>query len=333
MEVSSAIVHWLQKDRHSASSIYPRDTLLPIDAPLTTLADKIRTIYTEKTGKAYGRFQANDTVYPISQLLRNHVHDDTGFVQFSKDAMDVFKAKIDTVQLATGGYVLFIKYNVNQRQYLMVVMLNDTTGAAIDRVTLDIDHATYLDLRHLHLAARIDITSWLSGNADRYLSFVKGRASTDEVSKYFRDFLGCDDYVDSKAQSQTLLHAVRLFCDSKDFSSEERQQFRNTVFNYCEERRGQGQPVVLEDLSHYLNEGEPTEFLEFANSEQIGLSNMIEPHGRTLKQLKVFRGKTPRMSISFDSELLGTYVIYDREHGDLIFHELPDNLKQQLDDY
>lgn len=332
MQIEKAIVHELQKERHQQSTLSERDNELVVDETLSTLVEAIRKKYTTN-GKAYGRFKEDQNSYPVSRILNEHLDNTKSFVDFTKEAMGVFKSKIDGQQLATGGYVLFVIYNTNGTRYLIIIMLNDQSGATIDPNTLEINDATHLDLSHLHLAARIDINKWLGNQVEKYLSFVKAKSSTNSVSQYFREFIGCDDFVDSKNETQNLLKIVRDYCQNQDFNSDECINFKQSVFDYCNEKRKSGQPVYLEQLSHALDEDNPDDFLVFANNDNYTLSNVFDIHSNTLVQLKRFKGKDKRLNIAFDSELLGDRIIYNREQGSLTINELPDDLKQQLDEF
>jgi len=212
MSIKNCILHRLEKHRNEKSTLKTRKTVLEVTQPVESLLYEIRRVYSEKTGKAYGLFQSDSIAYPFSSLLGRYLDDENTFVDFTKDAMSLFKSKIDPANLATGGYVLYIHYNANEKDYLMIVMLNDKSGVSINDHTLDVLSSTHLDLDHLHLAARLDIKLWQSGQSEKYISFVKGRKSGESISNYFREFLGCTDYTDSKEQTQVLLKVIDNYC-------------------------------------------------------------------------------------------------------------------------
>lgn len=328
MSIINSVVHRLEKDRYSKSTVNLRESILEVSEPLENLLAEIRKVYNNKTGKSYGRFQSDVSVYPFSSYLTKHLDDEFSFIEFTKKAMNLFKNKIDVANLATGGYVLFIHYE----NYLMVVMLNDKSGISIDEKTLEVLDASHLDLEKLHLAARIDLDSWNNSDSQKYLSFVKGRKSSESVSLYFREFLGCTDYTDPKEQTQILLKVVDDFCNYKNYDNEDRQNYRQLVFDYCDDKRKAKQPVYLEDLSHHLNEEEPNEFLQFANSEEYSLNTGFELHHDTLQRLKRYIGKDNKLSIKFEAELLGDRIIYNSNEKSLLINKLPADLENQLDE-
>ena len=328
MPILNSIVHRLEKERNTKSVLKLRDTILDVNEPVENLLSEIKKVYNNKTGKSYGIFESDITIYPFSNYLKNHIDKKLEFIDFTKKAMSLFKSKIDVANLATGGYVLFIHYD----NYLMIVMLNDKSGVTIDDKTLEVLDASHLELDKLHLAARIDLYSWNKKDSQKYLSFVKGRSSNDSVSLYFRGFLGCTDYTDPKAQTQLLLKVVDDFCSNKQYNNDERQNYRQRVFDYCDDKRKNREPVYLEDLSHNLNEENPGEFLQYANSEENGLNSGFEPHRDTLQRLRRYVGQDNKLTIKFEAELLGNRIIYDPDNKSLLINKLPVSLENQLDE-
>ena len=82
----------------------------------------------------------------------------------------------------------------------------------------------------------------------------------------------------------------------------------------------------------YISEGEPNEFLKFANSEEYSLSTGFEPHRDTIKRLRRIFGKDKKLALSFDTDLLGNRIIYNQNEESLLIRELPNDLKIQLDE-
>lgn len=331
MEVVKSIVHRLEKKRNQKSTLKLRKDLLPISVPLTNLLSELRIVYNKKTGKSYGIFQPDDETYPFKKFLLQYIKNESDFASFSNKSMSLFKSKIDSANLATGGYVIFIHYKVNETNYLMVVMLSDKSGITINDETLDLLDTTHLDLEKLHLAGRIDVDQWRTDVSEKYLSFVKGRKSGDGVSLYFREFLGCTDYTDPKKQSLILLQVIEDYGMKNEMSYNDKVQFKQRIFDYCEEKRKAGLPIYLEDLSYYIDEENPEAFLEFSNSEKYALNSGFEPHRDTIKKFRRYMGKDASLSISFESDLLGNRINYKADQKILEIKKLPIDLQNELD--
>src|SRR5690606_11334771 len=124
--IENAIVHLVTKEQHSSTvtSKY-RDSELPHTPELIALLDRIRRLYSEKTGRAYGAFGATS---PFAARLRECEKSSRTFVNFSKEAMGLLEAQLRSSLLATGGYMLFARYQHDGSRYLFTAMLKQTDG-------------------------------------------------------------------------------------------------------------------------------------------------------------------------------------------------------------
>ena len=82
----------------------------------------------------------------------------------------------------------------------------------------------------------------------KYISFIKGRAGR-KVSDFFLDFLNCEEGVNPKLQSETLVQAVEDFVSVNQLNPEEKQTTRKELLSYCKEQHQTGREVDLKELS------------------------------------------------------------------------------------
>ena len=336
MTIEHIIVHRLQKQRNEVSTLHLRKHELEVTPAAEYLLAELTAVYEKKTGKAYGIFQQDREVYPFSTLLERYLDgSDGGFADLTRKVMNLFKTKIDQAKWATGGYVVFILYGAEpasggvHNRHLIVVMLNDRRGTAVDSETLEIRNVVHLVLDELHLAARVDITGWRTGAVTQYLSFIKGPRSGVSVSRYFRELLGCAEYVDAIRQSRDLVRAVDAYIEQHNLSRSRAREIQTTVYEYAADMRQQGDLVDLEVLSTRI---EPDGFLEFANSEEVGLSSSFEPDLRTLRPFGRFYYSDDQLAIGFNLRLLGNVVQYNADSESLTITPLPGQLVRQLEE-
>lgn len=322
-----AIIHRLTKARGQNSQVHLRDQELDISSPpLERLMDEIREIY-EKTGKSRGVFEDDLTNFPFQRMIDQFLDQADNFVKFTGDAMRYFKYTIDQENFATGGYILFVLYQEGQNQFLMVAMLNDVTGTAIEKDNLEVIDIVHLDTKHLHLAARLNISFWKSEEQKQYLSFIKGRGAGD-VSRYFLKFLGCTDYSNSRDQTKKLKEAIDAFCVDRGFDQAKKKAIKQKIFEHCEEKRKKKESVSLETLSFLVDEEKPDEFLIFANSDDIGLDSIFEPHRDMLRTFQFFTLEKQGVKLSFNKNLLQKEVFLKGD--DLVFTNLSSDWLNQL---
>ena len=133
MDVHFAVVHDLQKSVNSSPVLRLQDAPLPHDENLTTLADDLIDIYNRKATKGFGNFHEDTTAYPFSSLLNNFIQskEPNSFVDLTQATMGLIKSKIKTENLATGGYILFLFYEVAKKDFLFIALLRQAKGSVI----------------------------------------------------------------------------------------------------------------------------------------------------------------------------------------------------------
>lgn len=332
MIINSAIVHRLEKEKHGQPLLDLRDEALPIDENLTFLISSIRKLYSEKTGRGYGVFDADTVNYPFSTLLTDHCEGIKNFVDFTHMAMTTLESKIQSVQLATGGYVLFVSYNEGDRQYLIVASIKHRPGLAFDN-DLNLTGSMHIDQERLHEMSRVDISEWKNGGT-RYLSFAKRKLGTDDFSKYFRDFIGCDDFSSSTEMNTLVLNAVKAFGVERGLDQSSQRQLRAVVYNYFEEKSVAKEQVSLTMLSQRINETEPEAFLTFINErhEEFPISDGFDPVKSVYKRLKTFVMSDKSLKIQFDQDDFGTRIVLNPD-GTLLVRQLTSTFLKELREF
>lgn len=327
MQIENAIVHLIKKDQHQDPTLQLAATVLEANEGLTSLVDKLRKLYNEKASLGYGKFQDSITAYPLSGLLKKHQANELDFVGWSREAMDLLKQRIDSA--ATGGHVIFVRYQENGSDFMLIASLKDRSGVGFNE-KLELTERGHIDLDHVHEMARINITSWLA-KGDRYLSFAKGRAGRSDFTHYFREFIGCTEFTESKTLTSALVHAVKQYGIDQGLDEEKRLAIRQETFDYLEAHRAEG--VSLDALSHRFSDDDPDAFRRYLNEnpERFPISDGFKPDRSIYRALKRVSLRSSAITISFDAELLQHQIMYDKAAGTLLIKELPNSFRMQLD--
>ncbi len=337
MLIHEFIIHQVEKQADqgpSNLSLSPHS--IAVSTTLETFLGDMNKVYNSKPSKVFGAFVVaddndNEVQQPdnMQKLLAQYLAKTNSFIEFSQHAMQLLKHYIDQASKATGGYLVFVHYTLFGSDFLMVAMLNNVSGVAVDN-NLDINPVDYLELSKLHLAARIDLTQWQEdASSGRYISMIRGKES-HKLSEYFRKFIGSDEAISSKEETSELLTAVTQFCDEKINDEEQKSQIRHKASEFCLEQADKGQNVVLKDFSNYAAEGVVDDFLNYVNSEQFKLSQEIAPNKTVIRRFNKISGRNDRISITINEEALGESVIFDPQNETLTITDLPAALKAQL---
>lgn len=330
MPIRHMIMHQIDKKPDGTPAIlHARDSELVESEANENLLYDLNTSYNAKTGKGWGFFHAESGAFPFSGWLKGFTGGTKTFTEFSRDAVEHLQKLMEESNLTVGGHVLFAHYQQGMTEYLVIALLQQSEAVTVGD-DLDVTPVRYLDLDHIHLAARINLSEWKSNPASKqYISYLKSKTGR-KVSEYFRDFIGCQEGVDGPGETRTLLKAFSDFVESEDLPEESAREKTMVLVNYATSQAKMGEPMGLEELSELIDEERPKAFYDHIRNKDYGLSPEIPADKRTLNQFRRFTGRTEGLSISFESHLLGSKVEFDQASGTLTLSGLPTQLTDQL---
>lgn len=331
MNITEAIVHGIEKEAGITFNVieHPKETLSTIDEHMNRLGGEILSTYS-KTTNNYGSFGEDPDTHRFPIRLLEYFSEETSLIDFSKAVTHLIADKMASSAPATGGYVLFLRYTNQAKEWLLVVMLKLKTGTGIDENTLELNQTVSFDIQHLHEAARIDLEKW-QRDEQPYLSFIKKSGRQDDVTRYFRLALSCTDYIDSKYHTELLLRAIDTYCQHNQWSADQKQQARRRTYEYCDEKFRLGEAINLNSLSAFINDQDPTSFSSYIRDNDIPINETFDPHKATFTRFKRIQGKFNNIKVSFDAEdVINERVDYDVPSNSLIIKNIPESLVLEI---
>lgn len=330
MPIRHIIVHHIDKKPDGSPAILEtRSSELDESQANENMLSDLNESYNAKQGKAWGFFHAESGCHPLRGWLQLYLDGEMTFVQFSQTAVEHLQYLMEESNLTVGGHVLFAHYQQGMTDYLSIALLHHSEGVAVN-TELEVTTSKHLDLGQLNLAARINISEWQNNtNSKQYISFIKGK-SGKRVTEYFRDFVGCQEGIDGPGETRVLLKAFSDFVESEDLPEDSTREKAKTLVDYASSQSKLGEAMGLEELSELIDEDRPKAFYDHIRNKDYGLSPEIPADKRTLNQFLRFTGRAEGLSISFESHLLGSKVVYDEEAGTLTIKGLPTQLTDQL---
>lgn len=288
--------------------------------------DEIYDLYNRRASKSHGKFTTQEG-YPTQDQVRDYVADpEKDFLALTSRMMETLKAQAQARSASTGGHVLFAHFRREERDYLLVAIVNDRLSAALtsERDMRDVKH---LDLDGFRFAGRINLTAWANGE-DRYVSFLKGKG---DVSEYFRHFLGCDSVVKDRVDTSNLVTALKDFVVALEMPEREGNEFLGRAKAICERASRAREELEFEALANELMPKEPKKLIDHLALSDRALSDRFVPDRRALASLVRLRGGTKQWKVEFEREAVsdGT-IVYDAERNTLTLTGLPDELVVQL---
>ncbi|MCF5545093.1 nucleoid-associated protein YejK [Pseudomonas salomonii] len=285
--------------------------------------------YNGTAGKGWGFFHAESGAFPLSGWLSKYLAGVGDFLKFGTIAVEHLVRLMEESNLTTGGHALFCHYQQGLTEYLIIALVQETEAVTMTE-ELSLLTVKRLDLDHIRLAARINLSEW-KGNpqSKQYISYIKGKQGR-RINDYFRDFIGCQEGIEGPGETRTLLKAFSDFVESEDMPEESAREKRHTLVSYSMAQAKLGEPITLDELSGLIDEARPKNFYDFIKAKDYGLSETLPPDKKTLNKFRRFIGRAEGMSISFEAHLLGDKIEFDQAGGTLTLRNLPTQLTEQL---
>ncbi len=320
----------LRPNPNNASTIVSSDSAWPKNGLVEECFREMKHAVMRRFSKDYGRFSDNHIDHPLSAWLKEFKEEKINFNSFSQKAINHFKIELDKLELPLES-LLFFAYEVLEHEELLHIFLLQQTHALQVDSTVTINETYYLDTNNVQLAAKVNITDWLSDDLQRSenaLTLLRWRGER-ELTEVFENFIGFADKVDLRADTEQFLQAVSNYTDN--LPEEHIHPTKRKIVDFCLEQDRQGKSVAIDDLSRQLQEeSHLPEFKRFVDDTHIFSKKELIPDKSQLRQFVRISGRDEKLSLSFSSSCLGDSIEYDSASDTLTIRNIPSSLKSRL---
>jgi len=306
MDVHHFVIHHIQKDKHRESSVQLKtsEALLHDDAGTLTrqgtlIQDFVENASTmfdkQRSGKVYADIGREANTF--AESLDRYLNEEITFLEFSTRIAQELTKTMKNVTLATGGYMAIADFTASPRK-LLVLMIRQEEGFAVDPNTLELRQSIHLDLNTINVGARIDLNAYQSLE-ERHLSLVKG---LKEIAKYFREFIGVENFKSAKDETEELKTVLDAYLHENRhrYDSDKISEIKRNVANLIVENRDSD--TALMTIAALVNPAAPEEFHSYANN--LGISAELKGDPTAVKNWLRIRYTNKRLTIDFDKGLL-----------------------------
>ncbi|MCL1121188.1 nucleoid-associated protein [Shewanella seohaensis] len=338
MGINKFIVHQVVRDdKTNLIRLNRREEVNNIEGLTADVTDKLVKLFNDSSLSS-GCFTNDnnddpDALLPrFAELLKDDFvnNEFTDFVGLTRTLAKLFADEhLEKAKNAAGGYLVFYHAERGESHFLSVVLLRMAVGMTLSK-DLEFNENERLDLEHLHLAARINITDWLAGLHSRYLAFKVGRTAS-EMRDYFSDFIGCKEFTEEREDTRLFIDAVNQCCVTLGYDETKTSQIRELAYTAALEKKKLGQPVCLEHMNAHLFPEHPQKLVQIAQDDPYNLNDQFSVDTRELRGFVRFKGVTKQLSISFDQALLGNVIVFEPEAKSLTINSIPPKLLAQLE--
>ncbi|MDR3426516.1 nucleoid-associated protein [Silvimonas sp.] len=325
--IRNLVVHKLVKDANGPASVALRQSEQAITPAAQRLVDHLCQQYVARLGKGFGKFEEDEVSFPVPRLVRQHVQEQAiDFITLTGQMMQHLQLRAEQEALATGGYVLFARAQGEENDFLLVALVTEVVGTAIND-GMEILDSVHLDMTNLRVAGKVDLTAWQKGE-DRYLSFLKGRG---DVAAYFKLFLGCNDVVTALKETQKLVQGLENFVAKTQLGHEARDVLFERAHGYLDELGDDSRPVSLDEVAARVWPDAPAQMREALADESLDLNGGFVPDRRAIKPLMRFKTTAPGWKLEFDRGAIRTGdVIYNKSNDTIVLYNVPEQLRRDL---
>jgi nucleoid-associated protein len=330
-KVEAAVIHKLVKERHGKATVVTRNTPLELSDSVIKLVTDVHELYSDRPGKGFGRFEADEVNFPVATVLRDYLHHSkTSFIDATKLLMGVLATKASPVALATGGFVLMAHMsNSAAARWFVVAIVTNVQGSAVNEATMDVVDTVHVDMQNLRVAGRVNIGDWLGGDPEaRYVGFLKQKGG---VSDYFKLFLGCSELIASVEETKKLVAELTRFASESTMNDAEQEAFLQRANEFCVDCQKNDRPLSLETLCNAVLPSEPQALQRALANAPVQINDGFVPDGRILRALVRIKAKTEFWSIDIHRHaLVSGQVKYDPKKKTLTLFDLPESLEAEL---
>ena len=332
--ISNIALHFLSKQEGTNEvTLRLGPESIEVGTKIKNFVDSLHTIYNGKASKAYGQFSEMPSQGDSARfvdVMESYLGESQNFYDFSCQAANLLKNEVSKYELGEMGYLVVCHYEYLGGRHLLVAIIPISEHYSVDG-ELNISADQHLDTNRLQLAARIDLFDYQQNpESNRYVSFIKGRAGR-QVSDFFLDFLGCQEGLNSKAQTQTLVQAVEDFVNVTQLDGNEKQDTRKELLSYCKEQKAASQDVSLQEVGKVISkEDKGKDFYQFCQDQAYPIEESF-PHDQTVvNKITKYSGYGGGISLSFERSHFGEDVVYNPANESITIYKVPPNLKDQL---
>lgn len=327
MSIEKIIIHRLTKPSPSTPcQIQLRPGPVSASGEAQELCREVRNTILRKAGKMYGCLSDDAAEAPLKPLLMQWLEEKMGFQSFSEAILNQLKAVLDGLDGAFDQHVLIFFEQIEAGDALYIALLDHCGGHCLDG-ELELCATQYLDTQNIPLAAKIKIPELLENQQHNYLSICRWRGEKD-LSDAFADAIGFANKVDVAADTSQFLELVTHY--TQKLPSEQANDTRSQVVEYCLEQDKAGKEVSVQELSQHISAEREQPFVDYVSSMQPQVTKPFIADKTQLRNYVRISGRNEQLSMSFASECLGQSVTYDAQSDTITIKDIPAGLKSKL---
>lgn len=309
IKINRYIIHFLEKERiKTTANIDLSDSISSEDAFSLKLVEEVHNSINISPSLKNTKFKYNST-NDFSTSLENYLEtsDDKDFILFSK-SIGILKEKIEKLSFATGGYYLFIDYQILKKRYISVVLLRKREGLNItkDGNVFKLNSSENLNIDKIAMAFRLNFEIYLSLEDEiekkNYVALITTQQD-GEVSKYFQEWVNAGDLIKNAANTANLIKLIKSIDRPIDENGNQIYSslgdFQKAIFEYSKSNKNK--LVNLYDISkHFYGEENENKLMSFARECNITIDPEFKKDNSKWRSLITIKASVEGIELNVD---------------------------------
>ncbi|WP_428606399.1 nucleoid-associated protein [Sedimenticola sp.] len=325
MTITHCITHQIHPDESGAPALHLRETELPVDDQVETLAADLKRAYLSRINREYGRFSEASQENGLAGELAQFCTEQVDFVTLSSRLGKQLLQRMQELGSELRGHLILFIEQQHEQQALYLFIVSQRIASRINE-RQEVEPVLTLDFGASMMALKVDLTLWRSEAGDAYLSMSPSRARG--MAELLQQLAGFSASVDKAAATRDFLERIETF--SQKLPEEQVGDFRNQVVEYCVEQDLQDAPVEIGGLSQALDGVDTSAFSSYLADHLPEGGGRLLLDRKSLRRYVKFAGRERDLAISFSSYQLNKRIHYQAESDTLSITGLPKMLRSQL---
>lgn len=333
MEIRKIIIHLIDKERGTAPRLEKSEHVLTVDDGIKVLVERLNEAFKKSDKVLRTEFKTEKRVFQKGVIEFSENRNRDNFLNFASNSIDRMADLMAGINLATGGYFVFISYKDRNRKYLAVFLVRDSEEIIFKREEESndfiVDTTTIVDTDRLAMAVRVDIDK-LRNEEKRYLHFTNKQQGQ---SQYFIDWIEANLAEKNAEDTKALIKLIDgISQEEMPFKPDSNERYLPDEFRskILDSINSTGRLVRLLELSKMFWDNE--NFLINKMEElEIDMSTTFQATPTILSRLKKYVINSGKIKVTFSrNDLTRGRVRAGDQEGQLIIED--EGLRRKFDD-
>jgi len=315
MQINSVVIHEIIKEANTMQAeVFLTDELLDIgNEEIKRILTSLEKSFTKHTPK---RAKFSD------EGFKDVINDFSNFsiLEISRTLTKNLKDSIKNISSAKGGYFVFTEFE-NNHHFLAVFLVRNVGGNRLVQSgeSWNVNSMQYLDVEHLAMGVKINLSLLNSNSDDRYISLVRGK---QEISRFFENWVGIDDIKQESKDANALYEVSNQIGLSENVT---RDEFKKKIYEYAKSHPSN--TINIRELSGFLYEGDQDRIPSYCQDNDIDIDGEFKLTGKYLSKFYKVSVKADGIELSAPRNKFNPNMITASD-GMVIIHSA--NLAQQI---